>query len=130
VKISCLAAVLWSSVFLISCGTAVVDIPLDVDLDGLMGDEEVAAGTNPDLADTDGDGTNDGDELLAGTDPLVAGYPQGWPIGNCSSSSGLEIGTTVGTKMDDFELVHSDGTVVRLYDFCELAVLLVSSADW
>lgn len=44
----------------------------DADNDGLSDDEEIALGTNPNVADTDGDGVNDGAEVVAGTDPQVA----------------------------------------------------------
>gem|GEM_PF-2863255 len=42
----------------------------DPDGDGLTNAEELAAGTNPKVADTDGDGYADGAEVAAGTDPL------------------------------------------------------------
>lgn len=44
----------------------------DLDDDGLTNEEELAAGTDPENADSDGDGIFDGDELLLGTDPTVA----------------------------------------------------------
>ena len=45
----------------------------DTDGDGLNdGTEVVSTGTDPLNPDTDGDGASDGDELAAGTDPLVA----------------------------------------------------------
>ncbi|MEM9860327.1 MAG: hypothetical protein AAF938_01825, partial [Myxococcota bacterium] len=42
----------------------------DLDEDGVISRDEIAAGTHPRVADTDGDGLNDGDEAEAGTDPL------------------------------------------------------------
>jgi len=43
----------------------------DRDGDGLTDEEEIQAGTNPDLVDTDGDGLNDKEELrIYSTDPL------------------------------------------------------------
>jgi hypothetical protein len=45
----------------------------DVDGDGLTLAEEIAAGTDEQVADSDGDGTDDGAEVTAGTDPLDAG---------------------------------------------------------
>ena len=44
----------------------------DADGDGLVAAEELARGTNPNLADTDGDGDSDGTEVAAGTNPLDA----------------------------------------------------------
>jgi hypothetical protein len=49
-----------------------VALDLDNDADGLSLVEELAAGTNPELADTDGDRLLDGIELVLGTNPLVA----------------------------------------------------------
>lgn len=43
----------------------------DLDIDGLLNDDEVARGTDPNNSDTDGDGTSDGAEVNYGTDPLV-----------------------------------------------------------
>jgi hypothetical protein len=42
----------------------------DADRDGLLLDEELALGTDPNKADTDGDGQDDGLEVRAGTDPI------------------------------------------------------------
>lgn len=45
----------------------------DRDADGLSDDQEIALGTNPDLADSDGDGLQDGVEVVThGTNPLVS----------------------------------------------------------
>lgn len=49
------------------------DPVVDPDGDGLTNTEEIALGTNPNIADTDGDGLNDGDEVnLYSTNPLLA----------------------------------------------------------
>jgi len=45
----------------------------DVDGDGLDGEAEAAAGTNPFRSDTDGDGLSDSEELALGTDPASDG---------------------------------------------------------
>jgi hypothetical protein len=63
----------------------------DTDGDGLRDAEELAAGLNPDDADSDGaygdlgDGLTDGEELRLGTDPTRYdtdgdGYPDGWEV--------------------------------------------------
>ena len=44
----------------------------DRDHDGLRDADELARGTNPDLADTDADGLSDGAEVRLGTNPVVA----------------------------------------------------------
>jgi hypothetical protein len=50
----------------------------DSDGDGLLDADEAAFGTDPGIADSDGDGWFDGDEVSIGTDPLDAGsFPTG-----------------------------------------------------
>ncbi len=44
----------------------------DPDSDGLTNAQELAAGTDPTVADTDGDGMNDGAEVQHGFDPIVS----------------------------------------------------------
>ncbi|WP_298488347.1 hypothetical protein, partial [uncultured Maribacter sp.] len=57
----------------------------DCDNDGLTNDEEAAAGTNPNEADSDGDGIDDGTEINTdGTDPLD----------DCSSNGGTPLSTS------------------------------------
>jgi hypothetical protein len=46
---------------------------VDSDSDGLLDTDEAAFGTDPGIADSDGDGWFDGDEVSIGTDPLDAG---------------------------------------------------------
>jgi hypothetical protein len=46
---------------------------IDSDGDGLLDADEAAFGTDPGIADSDGDGWFDGDEVSIGTDPLDAG---------------------------------------------------------
>jgi len=45
---------------------------LDADMDGLLTEDEMKRGTNPNLSDSDGDGRSDGAEVLSGSDPLDA----------------------------------------------------------
>ena len=122
---------------LVGCGTATVDMPLDVDGDGLLSNEEAELGTDPDVADSDGDGVSDGDEVAAGINPLDptdGPYPRGWPRDACRNDPMGDVGTSSpyvpGEITADFELPDQDGNMVRLYDFCAQAILLVSAADW
>jgi len=126
-----------ASLALVGCGTATVDMPLDVDGDGLLSNEEVDLGTDPEVADSDGDGVSDGDEVAAAGDPLDptdGPYPRGWPRDACRNDLVENVGTSspyvVGEITADFELPDQDGNMVRLYDFCAQAILLVSAADW
>jgi hypothetical protein len=59
----------WERNFLGTLGSGASDDP---DGDGLTNAEELAAGTNPFVADTDGDGYADGAELAASSNPLSA----------------------------------------------------------
>lgn len=61
---------------------------VDVDEDGLLDSEELALGTDPDVADSDGDGMNDGDEVANGRNPLGDDEP---------TSSTTDTGTTPTT---------------------------------
>ncbi len=51
---------------------------VDTDGDGLLDADEAAFGTDLGIADSDGDGWFDGDEVSIGTDPLDAGS---FPVG-------------------------------------------------
>lgn len=108
--------------------------PADVDSDGdgLLDSEEDALGTDPNLADSDGDGWDDLEELDENTDPLVGSshpYTGGWAIGDCNDAIS-STGNSPGQVAQDFTLTDQYGDTVRLHDFCDRAVLLVSSASW
>ena len=49
---------------------AEVNVPLDLDGDGLLSDLEEALGTDPDDPDSDGDEWTDGEEVDLNTDPM------------------------------------------------------------
>lgn len=122
-----------TSLALIGCGVATVDMPLDADGDGLLSDVEEQLGTDPNNPDHDGDGITDGEEVANGNNPLDESdgpYPLGWPRDNCRNDVVEGVGNTPGDKAADFELIAQDGNPVRLYDFCAQAILLVSAADW
>ncbi len=140
-------------------GVADLPASQDNDFDGVSNAEEETLGTDPDVADSDGDGLTDGQEItLHNTDPLDAdtdgdgfndgseqsngssptdaadySYPRGWPIGrDCRDSvEGVEKRPYVaGDVAVNFELPDQDGNTVRLHDFCDQTVLLVSAAFW
>jgi len=116
----------------VGCSYSEVDLPYDVDGDGLMGDEEAEYGTNPDKADTDGDSYDDGVEVAGNTDPTNRGdhpYEGGWPIDACRwDIEGTGVG--VGQIAPDFELQDQFDETVRLHDFCGKVVLLTIGAEW
>jgi peroxiredoxin len=104
----------------------------DSDGDGVSDKDEEALGLDPESPDSDGDGFNDGDEIINYTDPANADdhpYTGGWTINACRND--VEgTGDTVGAIADQFELSDQFGETVRLHDFCEQTVLLISSAEW
>ena len=104
----------------------------DSDGDGLSDGEEDDLGTDPYDDDTDNDGYEDGEEVDANTDPTDSSdhpYSAGWPIDPCRwSISGY--GNSVGQITTNFSAPSQTGDTVRVHDFCEQTVLLVSSAMW
>jgi len=105
---------------------------VDSDGDGLTDAEEADLGTDPNNADTDGDGYSDGDEVAGYTDPLAADdhpYTGGWAIGACRDSV-QSTGNAPGQIAEQFALMDQFGDTVRLHDFCDREVLLVSSTVW
>ena len=116
----------------IGCSYSEVDVPYDVDGDGLMEDEETELGTDPEKADTDGDSYDDGTEVAGNTDPNNRGdhpYEGGWPIDSCRWDV-ESTGVGVGEIAPDFELEDQFGETVRLHDFCGKVVLLTIGAQW
>jgi len=104
----------------------------DSDGDGLSDDEEEDLGTDPEDTDTDGDGWEDEDEVDASTNPLDGGdhpYEQGWPIDSCRNNIS-PTGSQIGQITDNFELLSQTGEMVRLHDFCDRAVFLITAAFW
>ncbi len=102
----------------------------DTDGDGLLDGEEVDGGTDPTEADTDGDGYDDGEEIEEGTDPWDSAdhpYQGGWPIDGCRASV-HPTGDGVGETPATFQLQDQFGEIVRLHDFCDHVVLLISGA--
>ena len=104
----------------------------DSDGDGLSNSEEAALGTDPNNPDSDGDGWQDGDEVAQYTDPTKANdhpYTGGWRIGACRDDLNGQ-GQQLGDIADNFKLSDQYGDKVRLHDFCDREVLLVSAAFW
>ncbi len=105
---------------------------VDSDGDGLTDAEEAALGTDPSTADTDGDGWDDLEEVDGNTDPLLAEdhpYNGGWAIGACRNDI-ESTGNNIGDIAETFALTDQHGDTVRLHDFCDREVLLVSAAFW
>jgi hypothetical protein len=116
-----------------ACGAPYVTMPFDTDKDGLLDTEEVDYGTDPAIADTDGDAYDDGDEVAGGTNPLDANdhpYYGGWNIDFSCRSEIMATGNAEGLITDNFELLDQFGEMVRLWDFCGRAILLVGGAGW
>ena len=104
----------------------------DADDDGLSDADEADWGTDPGVPDTDADGWTDGYEVWDHTDPLDDGdhpYTGGWHIGACRDDI-VSSGNAVGQIAEDFVLTDQFGEDLRLHDFCDRQVLLVSAATW
>jgi hypothetical protein len=113
---------------LAGCVPTLVDVPLDLDGDGLLADDP-----DPENEDADGDGHLDGDEVNAGTDPLDAEshpYKGGYEVDSECNNDIQATGNSVGDISEDFEAMDQFGEMVRLHDFCGKVVLLTSGAFW
>ncbi len=121
-----------SSLALSACAVPSVELPFDSDRDGLLDDEELDLGTDPDEYDSDGDDWGDGDELDNNTDPGDPEdhpYTGGWAIDSCRYDVAAS-GNSEGQVTENFDLGDQFGDGVKLHDFCGKVVLLESSAFW
>jgi len=117
----------------VACHPAVVSIPWDDDADGLLGNQEEDAGTDPTLWDSDGDGHSDGAEVEEGTDPLDPEdhpFGGGWEPAYCADSIVPTGSNGVGDIAENFTLSDQYGEDLSLHDFCDKVVLLESAAFW
>ncbi|HHO50861.1 MAG TPA: TlpA family protein disulfide reductase [Deltaproteobacteria bacterium] len=104
----------------------------DSDGDLLSDEDEASLGTDPDDPDSDDDGYNDGYEVFDHTDPLDPldrPYAGGWQIGACRHDIEAT-GNEIGQIAEDFVLTDQHGEDLRLHDFCDREVLLVTAALW
>ena len=117
---------------LFSACVAEVEMPLDIDEDGLLDIEEDELGTDPAVADSDGDGHLDGAEALEVTDPLDFDdhpYFGGYEIdGDCRELISAE-GNAIGQVTDNIKGPDQFDEVVDSYDFCGKYLLLINALD-
>jgi hypothetical protein len=119
-------------VFGLSFGCAELKVDIDADEDGLLGSQEEALNTDPDVADSDGDGHLDGVEYEGGFDPLDPEshpYFGDYPTKPCDPFPEAT-GYAIGDTSQDFALVDQYGEEVTLSDFCGKTVVLETSAFW
>jgi hypothetical protein len=115
----------------LGCAQAQVDIPLDLDGDGLLSDLEEQLGTDPDDDDSDGDGWTDGEEYDQNTDPLDSNskpYHGGWKIDACHDSV-QATGNQVGDVIENLQAVDQFGDTVEFHDFCNKVVALIGATE-
>ena len=120
------------ALFLTACNNTEVVPVTDTDGDGLADFIEAAFGTDPNDPDTDADGWGDLEEINSNTDPTDADdhpYIGGYEIDSCRHDIN-GTGNNVGDIAKGFMLMDQHGDMVRLHDFCNHVVLLVSEAFW
>ena len=102
----------------------------DSDDDGVSDGAEQSAGSDPLDTDSDDDGYSDGEETVTDPmDPEDHPYVGGWPIDACRDSV-VSTGNAVGDVAEDFALKDMYGDEVKLSDWCDQVIFLVSSAFW
>ena len=109
------------------CVPAEADLPLDLDGDGLLIEDEW--GTDPENPDSDEDGYLDGAEVGEGTDPLDASdhpYAGGWHIDACRDDIVSE-GDDIGQVARNWSAEDQYGEMVSLHDFCGRVVYIEGS---
>lgn len=117
---------------LLGACVAEVEMPIDVDKDGLLDIEEAEAGTDPNVADSDGDGHADGKELEKGTDPLDIDdhpYMGEYEIDKGCRDDIVSEGNDVGSVTDRISGPDQFDEVVDSYDFCGKYILLINALD-
>lgn len=134
-----------SLLFLVGCEAAELEVPgldgasldgaagADSDGDGVSDADEEAMGTDPQSDDTDLDGWTDSEEMARNTDPTDGSdkpYQGGWPIGDCRYDIQGGSSVAAGEVAPDFTLTDMYGDDVRLHDFCHMAVMVVTGAEW
>lgn len=107
------------------------DPALNTDGDCMTDVEELAAGTDPKLADGDGDGSSDCDEVACGSDPSNAQekcYACGWKRNDPQNL--VSDGAGVGNVVNNIELPDQCGDQVSLWDFHGQYFIMYMTAAW
>ena len=107
------------------------DASSDRDADGVSDCDELAAGLDPDVADSDGDGFDDGVELDCVSDPLDANevcYSCGWPHNDPGTL--VSNGNDIGDVPENVTLIDQCGEDVALWDFAGEYHILFMTAAW
>ena len=103
----------------------------DADADGLDACTEAELGTDDTAPDTDGDGLSDAEEvdcISDPTDPDERCYACGWPHNDPGDLT--DVGTEVGSTIDNIELIDQCGERVQLWDLSGEWHLLFMTASW
>lgn len=114
-------------------GCATVDMPLDLDEDGLLSNEEAEWGTDPLDPDSDGDGHLDGAEVAGGFDPsdsMSHPYTGGWPTDPGCREGHVAEGNEVGDLTGEFFGDDQYGDRFASLDFCGKVLLVEVGAFW
>jgi thiol-disulfide isomerase/thioredoxin len=106
----------------------------DEDADGLLYQDELAAGTDPTAFDTDGDGISDGVEVSTGADPLNAySWPEGiWPdrLAAAQEAGLAPTGNGIGQVRPNFTVTDQFGAALTLHQLYGYVVVVSVGAVW
>lgn len=111
-----------------------LDPTLDSDEDGITDVEELAAGTDPNLADTDGDGFSDREERDFGSNPLNRfswNFSSGrYPDFSADAAGLVPTGWEVGDTVPDAVFTDQHGNELSLHQFYGYVVVVNLCAMW
>lgn len=108
-----------------------IDPNANPDGDCMTNGEELANGTDPELADTDGDGQDDCQEVACKSNPTDSAkrcYECGWSHGDPGNLTST--GANEGDVIENLPLIDQCGETVPIWDFAGEYHILFMTAVW